>query len=74
MNLCECEYEEALLHLRHAYRAMRRLLSASDDWTGKVIIEEEFRDLRDAMEEWALFHGVDVPPRRRRAPRRPRRA
>jgi hypothetical protein len=66
MSILRANYEEVLRHLRDAHQAMRHLMAVSGDWTAKVEVEEEFRNLRDTCREFARHHyGIDA---RRPAP------
>lgn len=66
MTLLQANYEEVLLHLRHAQDAMQRLTAVSPDWTAKVEVEEEFRRLRGTVRDFARHqYGIKT----RRSPR-----
>jgi hypothetical protein len=66
-TILEDNLDEVQLHLRHAYRAMRRLMAVSADWAAQAQVEEEFRNLRDACRDFARFqYGIPSRSPRRR--------
>jgi hypothetical protein len=67
-NLYEQGYAEVLQHLRAAWDKIIPLTHQTEDFSAVILLEEEFRNLRDEIKQFARCqHGVGAERTRRPA-------